>query len=361
VTRAGSRARSARGAYAGRALSLRPKSTAGRLARVLLLGLSLGLGLALAEGGLVLAGRYAPDPVWYPGDHVASTTMSGSGVFDAGVGWKLAPGTVRETTDDFDVTYTIGADGWRETPGGDPQAGRTAVFVGDSYTFGTGVGDGETFAAGVGRLPGWRSVNLGMAGFGIDQMWQALALEGRRHHPDLVVASFVLDDLDRSLTAYRYRNGWIPKPTFVLESGRLVPRGPEHSPGRLVRWFERRTHVSELWRRLAHRLELATGLGGRWKLNRALFAALRDTARSQGAELLVVFIPYADRWEPTPMLAEAFRELEVLFLDLGTLSVEDPGALFFARDPHLNVDGHAFVARSLTELLVRAGLVARGS
>ena len=323
----------------------------------MLIGVSLGLALALAEGGLVVAGRYPPEPRWFPGDHVSSTTMSGSGVFDETVGWKLQPGEVLDATSDFEVSYSIGPDGWRSTSNeGDEAARFTAVFVGDSFTFGTGVEDDETFVSLLGETPDWRALNFGMSGFGVDQMWQTLVHAGLEQQPKLVVASFVLDDLDRSMTAYRYRNGWIPKPTFVIEDGELVPRGPEHAPGKLVRWFERSTRLGGLWRRAASKLELATGFGERWALNRALFEAMRDATRRQGAELVVVFIPYRQAWEPTPMLAEAFAELEVLFLDLGAEPVEEPLELFFAEDPHFNAEGHRYTAERLAAFLADVGL-----
>ena len=174
--------------------------------------------------------------------------------------------------------------------------------------------------------------------------------------PKLVVATFVLDDLVRSRTAFRYRNGWIRKPTFVLEEGELVPRRPEHSPARLARWFERDTRLGELWRRAARKLELATGLGEGWELNRALFEAMRDACRAGGAELAVVFLPSGGQFEPNPMFERAFGELEIRFLDLGTLPCADPRALFFEHDPHLNAAGQRWVGTVLCDFLDDVGL-----
>ena len=329
------------------------------LSRLLLLGAVLGAALALAEGGLVLAGGFPPNPPLDPGDRVAATSMGGAGVLDAEVGWKLAPGTVVDATEDFEVEYGIGPDGWRLTPDADRAGGsRTLVCVGGSCTFGTGVEDDETFVALLGSEPGWRAVNLGMAGFGVDQMWRALEVAGVEERPKVVVASFVLDDLDRSLTAYRFLDGWIPKPSFTVEGGRLVERGPEHAAGRLARWFERSTRLGELWRRASARLELKTGHGRRWNLNRRLFEAMRDTCRRHGAELVVVFLPSKHDWEPIPMLSEAFAELEVLFLDLGDEPLEQPGDLFFPGGPHLGPAGHRHVAERIRRFLVDVGLFA---
>ena len=319
---------------------------------------SLVAALVLGELLLRATGRFRPDPPWYPGDHVAATTGKGQGVFDEAVGWKLAPGQVVDETPDFRAVYTIGADGFRTALGSpvDPDA-PTLVFVGDSFTFGTGVDDGETFVERTSVELGALPLNLGMAGFGVDQMWRALHHYGLEREPDLVVATFVVDDLNRSLTAYRYRGGWIPKPTYTVRGGELVPMDEGHRPPAPVRWVQQRTHLAELARRISNRLGSA---GARWRLNRALFAAMRDECRAADVPLVVVHIPHRGRWRASELYRRELEALGIPSLDLGGLSVERPRELYFPKDPHLNARGHSVVARALAGFLRERGLVGRG-
>lgn len=76
----------------------------------------------------------------------------------------------------YDVTYTIGEDGLRVTPGAAAAAdGEAIVLFGGSFTFGEGVEDDETFAAQLARaLPTTPVRNAGFHGYGPHQMLRAL-------------------------------------------------------------------------------------------------------------------------------------------------------------------------------------------
>jgi hypothetical protein len=312
------------------------------------------LALALGELALRAAGRMQPDPPWYRGDHVASTEMTGRGVVDETLGWKLAPGEVADDADDFQVVYSIGANGFRTAESEPrPADAPTVVFVGDSFTFGTGVSQGETFAERTAAELGATPINLGMAGFGVDQMWRTLHHHALQHTPDLIVATFVVDDLNRSQTAYRYRNGWIPKPAYVVMDDELVPMTGSHRPIAPLRWFEQRTHLGELARKLSRRLP---GGGPRWKLNRAIFAEMLDECRRADVPLVVVHIPHRGHWTPSAHFEREFAAMGLPFLDLGAVPAENPRELYFPVNPHLNARGHAVLAAALADYLRERGL-----
>ena len=61
-------------------------------------------------------------------------------------------------------------------------------------------------------------VNLGVHGYGHDQMLLRYRAEGRRYAPDLVLLGFVADDVGRNLLAFRD----YAKPRFLLEGGALL-------------------------------------------------------------------------------------------------------------------------------------------
>lgn len=75
----------------------------------------------------------------------------------------------------YDVSYTIGPDGLRDTPGPD-QATVCVVFFGDSITFGEGVNDQETMPAFLAAATGGRAQarNFGFSGYGPHQMLAAI-------------------------------------------------------------------------------------------------------------------------------------------------------------------------------------------
>jgi hypothetical protein len=196
-----------------------------------------------------------------------------------------------------------------------------------------------------------------MAGFGVDQMWRALVEVALPLEPDVVVASFIVDDLTRSMTCYRYRNGWAEKPTYVLDGDELVPLTEANAPNSLTRFVEQRLYLAEVWRRASRRVGLDRGCGERFELNVAVFAAMHEACAASGATLVVVHLPDRGAWKPLPAFAEALAARGVRYFDLGGAAVSDPAELFYRKDPHFNAAGHAVAAREIGDYLEREGLI----
>ena len=98
------------------------------------------------------------------------------------------------------------------------------VVLGDSFTFGEEVGDEETYSHYLQELlPQVEVLNLGVHGYGHDQMLLYLQEEGLRYKPDLVLLGFLTVDMERNILAFRD----YAKPRFVLRDGKLVLT---HSP-----------------------------------------------------------------------------------------------------------------------------------
>src|SRR5262245_37250811 len=96
------------------------------------------------------------------------------------------------------------------------------VVLGDSFTFGEEVSDDETYSRRLeALLPGSEVLNLGVHGYGQDQMLIYLREEGVRYGPDVVLLGFIAEDMDRNLLAFRD----FAKPHFVLDGGTLALRG----------------------------------------------------------------------------------------------------------------------------------------
>ncbi len=303
--------------------------------------------LVLVEALLRATGTTLYPAPLYPGDVEAEIDRT----VDPLIGWKLPPGeSLIDETADFRVAYRGNPQGFRSPHDfSRPAPGRRIVFLGDSYTFGSGVEDDETFVARLERrLADTTCYNLGIGGFGVDQMWMALEHYGLPLEPDTVVLTFIRNDLDRSLSAFREGHIWLAKPTFRLVGGRLVPLTRESRPPPLARWVQQRLRLSGLWRRLESSLSRRFAVGYRWRLNRALFEAIRDATRAAGAELLVVYVPI-NRGHAAPLFEREFRDMGVDFLDLGPLLPENPENLVYPRDRHFTAEGHRFAADAIEE------------
>ncbi len=317
--------------------------------RLLLAALAALAALVLVEALLWITGRTLyPAPV-YPGDVEAGHDAT----VDPLIGWKLPPGeSLIDETVDFRVAYRGNPQGFRSPHDfSRPAPGRRIVFLGDSYTFGSGVADDETFVALLEeRLEDTTCYNLGVGGFGIDQMWRTLVHYGLPLEPDLVVLAFIRNDLDRSLSAFRDGHIWLAKPTFRLVAGRLEPLTLENRPPLLSRLVTQKLRLSGLWRRVESSLSRRFAVGYRWRLNRAIFEAIRDAASAAGAGLLVVYVPI-NRGHAAPVFEREFREMGIDYLDLRPLLPEDPAGLFYPRDRHFNAAGHRFTADAIEERL----------
>lgn len=172
---------------------------------------------------------------------------------DEGVHFEYAPSRF------FHVTHnSLGLRG-RET-GYEKRPGiRRILFVGDSYFWGYGVSDAEVLAQVLQRAlpPSYDVLNGGTSGYGTDQAYLWLKIEGLKYRPDIVIFGFsAANDLDEIATSVAY---FTPKPIFVFEDSELVlknvpvPRteqadrkslgSPRTAFGRLKRLLRHHTHI----------------------------------------------------------------------------------------------------------------------
>jgi hypothetical protein len=102
-----------------------------------------------------------------------------------------------------------------------------ALAVGDSFTFGSQVGDEETWPAVLERLSGLRVVNAGVFAYGLDQAVLRAEQLADIVKPDLLIVSFIPDNVNRTERAVRTG---VPKPYFDIVDGRLELRNTPVPP-----------------------------------------------------------------------------------------------------------------------------------
>lgn len=126
-----------------------------------------------------------------------------------------------------------GLRGAQEHPVNKPEGVTRIVVIGDSFTFGEDVGDDETWPSRLqASMPGTEVLNLGVHGYGHDQMLLYLREEGLKYHPDVVVVGFLPDDMERNVVSFRD----FAKPRFVLDGDRLrLSNVPVPTPDEVLR------------------------------------------------------------------------------------------------------------------------------
>lgn len=120
-------------------------------------------------------------------------------------------------------TENTDAHGFRKMPSLAPGAIEIPpiVAVGDSFTYGMEVADEQTWPAYLQQFLGWRTINAGVNGYGLDQIVLRAGTLATQYNPKVLIVSFISDDVRRS----ELRRIWdIEKPYFELQEDRLVLR-----------------------------------------------------------------------------------------------------------------------------------------
>lgn len=280
--------------------------------RALSLVISLAVAFAMAEGGLRaltwVRGEEPPHPdrsvrrEWrWALDHLAAgraVIEDAQARFDPDLGWTVQPNLRLPGL----TTNSAGMRGAAELTEARTDRPRL-LFVGDSYTFGFGVEDDEAYPAVLGRehLPDWEVLNLGVPGYGPDQMLWMYEKVGRRYRPDVVVLGFFVRGYPRIFGHFRsYAKPWLE----LDDRGKLVLHGvPVPSPQQLYdAYASGRRRVGEgissyVVASVQKSLEREEEKEPRdrddpeWRLMAAILARFTEAVRADGATPILVIIP----------------------------------------------------------------------
>ena len=102
---------------------------------------------------------------------------------------------------------------------------RRIMILGDSFMWGAGVRMEENAPSLLQTKLGdsYECFNLGVPGWGIDQMYLSYQRYKDLIKPDVVILSFIDDDVNRVLEAFRNREH-VSKPSFLLKNEKLIYR-----------------------------------------------------------------------------------------------------------------------------------------
>lgn len=132
------------------------------------------------------------------------------------------------------------------------------LILGDSFTFGDEVSDDETYSHYLQEmLPHTEVINLGVHGYGHDQMLILLKEEGVKYEPDIVILGFLPMDMPRNMLKFRD----FAKPQFVLIRGGLRLTGtPVPRPEDILRWDWVRPRILDIYSIFRYKLKASTGV-----------------------------------------------------------------------------------------------------
>jgi hypothetical protein len=289
-------------------------------------------------------------------------------------GWALRPG-IRERRvfgDRVLNSNARGLRGAREHEYEKPAGVQRVVVLGDSFTFGEEVSDDETYSHQLERLlPGVQVLNLGVHGYGHDQMLLYLREEGLKYRPDVVLLGFLYDDMERNLLGFRD----YAKPRFALRDGRLELRGVPIPPPAALRGREPyRSKFLDLWTILRGHWDWRSGAAERRmkELTLSILDELAREARAAGARPAFAYLPVWGelvRTDRAMTQRERFffgycreRGIQSMHLQRFFLQAQRAG-VSLRRYGHWGPEEHRIAAEGIAAYLLEKGLLspARGA
>jgi len=283
-------------------------------------------------------------------------------------GWAVAP-NVRNMSVFQGKILNSNSRGFRgeteylESP---PVGKKRIVVLGDSFTFGDEVSDNETYAHYLETLlPDTEVMNLGVGGYGHDQILLYLEEEGVKYHPDIVLLGFCWVEMPRNLQGFA--SYW--KPRFVLRNGELVlTHVPVPRPEEVLRQEIYRSKSLDLglifWHRFSYRLGLEQNEGH--EITVAIFDEMVATCRRIGATPVIAYLPVNNELvavDEAMSANELFlsqycesRRIPCAFLRPNFSAARKRGVDLYWRG-HWRPDEHLIAAHGLKDFLVQKGLV----
>jgi hypothetical protein len=251
-------------------------------------------------------------------------------------------------------------------PGPEKPAGRTRIVVmGDSFTFGEEVGDDETYASRLAELaPSTEVLNLGVHGYGHDQMLLYLRDEGLGYRPDVVLLGFTHIDMPRNLLSFRD----YAKPRFDFTAGRLELRGvPVPEPQAVIAAEPKRSKLLDLLSMLRARLDERSGATDRRaaQVTTAILDAIAQAAATGGATPVFAYLPVQEELAQADLRPTARQQFfldycssrRVTCLDLRPAFVGHAKEVDSGTRGHWTPEQHRRAAQSLRDGLMEAGLI----
>lgn len=329
---------------------MRPTAVAApsRPRRALFRLLVVGFFAALTAGGAELTLRLVGVPLYYryfPGERGGERPPARYAAPHRRFGWVVHGGSPEINPEGFRDAKSFTAVERR------PGVSRVLV-LGDSFMYGAGVRRQENVPSRLAALlgGGYEVYNLGVPGWGIDQMYLAYREYLASIDPAVVILAFIDADVERTLDGYGPLIG-LPKPCLRVEDGRLK------------RW-ESTSLTDQLLRNLSGKSLLVNLVLHHWVLERDarplvhwIVHRIAADAAAAHRTFAVVRIPIPFRRSLLDRVAVArndFRaaagpETTYLEAEEALTAAADWQRRYYLEDGHLSAEGSRVVAELLAE------------
>lgn len=292
------------------------------------------------------------------------------------LGNKLIPNVTEYVfTSDFCVIYKTNSMGLREKEIEDT-AKFKILFLGDSFTFGVGIPYGSRFSDLIEKeIKNVYTINSGVPGYGIHQMYLWLRGYGMNLKPNLVICSIIPLDLDRSiykkiedsphLLISKQENEHHENKILYLAnsfkkiSDRLLIKSYFYSMVKVkIRIIQMLFYLKERDKKFWDVIK-KNGDRGRYKITTD---EQREMVKEESSKIFIDFKDMCDRAqvkflvvniskESLPWLTAFFLKHNIEFLDLSP-QLKKNSNINFEIDPHYNRNGHRIIADLLVDYIL---------
>jgi len=282
-------------------------------------------------------------------------------------------------------TNSSGFRGLREYSPKKPAGVIRLAVLGDSFPFGFGVQDGETFSSLIeSQMLNREVLNLGVPGYGMDQIYLSYREIARKYHPDIVLITIFPEDFWRCTRSFA--DSGHAKPYFSLSSKEElvlhnvpVPLpfsiNENQFPSLLDLSPAQKLLEQSVLYRMAKKplLKLAKNMriidpesSEEWLIGRAILSRLITEVRADGAVPVLVLIP-PQNWAESPRKTSLERSVlrfsereKTALINLHpsfTEAVSKNGleTYYIKNDWHWTPKGHALAARTIEDYFAKDG------
>jgi hypothetical protein len=183
------------------------------------------------------------------------------------------------------------------------------LILGDSFTFGDQVSDNETYSYYLQKMiPDAEVINMGVHGYGHDQMLIYLKEEGVKYKPDIVILGFLSMDMSRNILQFRD----YAKPKFVLTNDSIRITGyPIPRPEDILQWNWIRPRLYDIWLILKHKANVRSGLFQRQinEVTKRILGEMALTIYKADAVPIFIYMPDKNEFSNQKFLTEGERLL----------------------------------------------------
>lgn len=245
-----------------------------------------------------------------------------------------------------------------------PQGKIRIICTGDSFTEGVGVSNDKTWCNLLSSIDNrLETVNMGQAGYGIDQAYLRYMRDGRKLEHDIHIFAFINDNFRRATK--NISNSFYPKPVFNLQHDKLVLDNvpvPQYNPytaklKTITTAIRDGSKIFDLLGKIKGINAIVNSEIDNDKVNKIalkIFESLHQVNKESGSVLVVLYLGISDDYfKELPrrkFLSDELSKRGIIFIDLTDGIIQQPFYRMF--DNHYSEYGNKFVADILYEKLL---------